>query len=529
MREKTVTAKRIPLKKRRPRSFRKEHHGEAEKEIQSHAVIGEALLVLRQLIQRCRARQLEQILLVTLDWLDAGDQQRWTNVEWCCWLAQTLTQLAHIQYRFVVVKSLLDALVTSEQAKDPSTKQTALLAMITSVLSGPTSLLGLGLGDVLSSLVSLIARRAPYGPQDTFLPAIIDGTASLATRVYYLDQISDLVQDLIIALRRLPPPSSSSSSSADVEASSTAAFTTLPAAERATQANAILRCLIGVLLRAQAASHTAPNASRPRKRVSPRIFADSLFLWSDSDPSIRFTYTHALLTFIDTELLPISSEGDPHLTVHQRQDGIKFFSDALSLAAYRLALGHFSSRKPSSKSSRSSRAGSRTASDEPTASEIGPTVDDVSALQTVLLACLRSGLPAITLSLVPMFSALLSAGKNIDPELAATSRELVNNALQATSATWSDSSHAALEASHPSRIPALRSLEEGPSAAALSHLELVNGAPSDLELPSIEDLSRSSKLQSALKLEAPSLLASLKEPWTPQKAAQHSKRQHRPA
>lgn len=514
--QKIKPSQRVPLEKRRARSFRLEHHGEAEKQKESHAVIGQSLVDLALLLQHGRAKQIEQVHAATVAWLDQNDAM-WTNVEWCCWLAQAFTQLTQIQHRFVIVTGLLEALLATPPQKSPTPKQITLLNMITAVLTGPTALLALGLGDVLSSLVAIISRRAEYGPQDSFLPALIDSTSSLATRVYYLDQITDLVQDLITALKRLPPPSPE-----------------VPATNRTTQGTSMLKCLIGVLRRSQ--TSLASSSEVTRSRVEPAVWSRSLFLWTDVDPHIRFTYAHTLLQYISSELVQAkgspSSGESPALDPSSRKD----FFDALALAAYRLALAHFSANPSNNSSASSSKSRRSSKSNSPTHGKTNskagaslastgdmPTVDDCSALQKVLLAAIGTGMPEATLSILPMLSALLSSSHvGQHPETNAACRELINNTMRAAINLWSTGSVAApvLTASH---FPPLRSLEEGPSGQALTELGLVNAAPSDMEFPSIEDLAKSSQLQAATGMDASLLLVTLKEPWTVVKASQKSK------
>lgn len=498
---------RIPLEKRKAPSFRKEHHGQVEKEKQSHDVMHQSLLVLRLLIQRSKAKQMECILATTLDWLDQRTE-RWENVEWCCWLAQTLTRFSQIQHRFGIVSALLDKLTHTPQEPQPSAQQVTLLSMITAVLTGPTALLGLGLGEVLTSFVGVIAQRATYGLQDPFLPALIDGTASLASRLYYLDQISDLVQDIILALRSLPLPSKDVSNQ-----------------QRSTHGVAVLKCLIGVLERSP---HLAVGSDNNRSHISPELWSKSLFLCTDPDPAIRFTYSHALLLYIRHEL---------PATLLQQHDNVdassarKELFDALALAAYKLALSQFTAEKPTSSSSSSTRS-NRSASHPPDHSKgttsppanenaAAANLDDFAALQQVMLASVNSASPEATLSLIPMLSALLSSGQTLQPELTAVYRELISSSLTAAIAAWSDATPTSFEKT--SAIPPLRSLEDGASNGTLAELALTHNGPSeDAELPSVEDLAKSSKLQEATKCSFGILLATLKEPWTAVKAAEHS-------
>lgn len=497
-------SQRIPLEKRKARSFRSEHHGELEKQKESHAVVCQTLADLRLLLQRGRARQVEQVVSATVAWLDKHEEH-WNNPERCCWLAQTFTQLSQIQYRFVVITVLLEALTSTPPQPSPSHKQITLLSMMTAVLTGPTALLALGLGDILSSFLAIITRRAQYGPQDPFLPALINSTSSLATRVYYLDQITDLVQDLINVLRKLPKPS------ADV-----------PALERTTQCTAILQCLIGVLQSSQ--SSLTSDSEATRSHVQPAVWTRSLFLWTDTDSAIRFTYSHALLLYIKSELSAMAASDAGTRSPHTDQTDRKEFFDALALAAYRLALAHFTLVPPSTSSASSQHSPHSDGAMSPkTSAATGvSTVDDFSAIEEVLVAALQTGIPQAVLSILPMLSALLTASHiGLPSDNNAACREVINTVMRSALHIWAED-NAGAPGPIASHLPPLRPLKEGLSGQTLSSLNLQNAAPSNMEFPSIEDLSKSSKLQMATGLEGVPLLASLKEPWSTVKAAQKS-------
>jgi hypothetical protein len=69
--------------------------------------------------------------------------------------------------------------------------------MITAVFSSRTPIANLATSDIISKLLQFVVRRANLDPWDEILPSLVNCVSSLATHLYYADQIQDFAEEII--------------------------------------------------------------------------------------------------------------------------------------------------------------------------------------------------------------------------------------------------------------------------------------------------------------------------------------------
>ncbi|KAG9126835.1 plasma membrane localization protein [Ceratobasidium sp. 392] len=170
-------------------------HVDGEKGPSKSDVINLSLRDLQALFTSSNPTQLGHVVQAIFQHADAT--QFWSNVEWCCWLADKITNWTQFPYRFVIPTRLIELLVSVRDEPSPTAQRTTLVAMITTILSSPKHIINLSTGDVVSNLVQVILRRVAIDPMDGLLPPLVTCTAALGTHIYYSDQIQDLAEELV--------------------------------------------------------------------------------------------------------------------------------------------------------------------------------------------------------------------------------------------------------------------------------------------------------------------------------------------
>jgi hypothetical protein len=153
------------------------------------------------LLSQSNASQISAITQASFDSLDK--RGGWNRPAECSWLARRIVDWAEYQYRYAVPSLLVERLVELQDTPAAAPAQRALIAMITAVFTSPTPLNNLSTSDIISSLVTLVLRRASISPTDELLPPLVDCIASLGTHVYYRDQIQVLFRSVASAATSL--------------------------------------------------------------------------------------------------------------------------------------------------------------------------------------------------------------------------------------------------------------------------------------------------------------------------------------
>lgn len=118
--------------------------------------------------------------------------------QWSAAILEMATRWIPVQLRFLVLSIILSQLQKTTGEK----QQVALLGVMSSLLSSSVNLVGLSVIDHLRQLVGLQVQAAQSGKvSETQAKGFVNVIGSLATHIYYQDQIIDMVGELSVSLK----------------------------------------------------------------------------------------------------------------------------------------------------------------------------------------------------------------------------------------------------------------------------------------------------------------------------------------
>ncbi|QRV87898.1 hypothetical protein RhiJN_15916 [Ceratobasidium sp. AG-Ba] len=354
-------------------------HVDGEKGPSKSDVVNLSLRDLQALFSPSNPTQVGHIMQAIFQHADTA--QLWPNVEWCCWLADKITNWTQFPYRYVIPTRLIELLASVKDEPTPTAQHTTLVAMITTILSSPKHIINLSTGDVVSNLVQVILRRVAIDPMDGLLPALVTCTAALGTHIYYSDQIQDLAEELINRI-------------VSVQVNGLLGRSRFgPDRNRAEAIRCLVSCLVGLIKateinkgritghdRAPPKEDSAPTekgkwrasvdeatsdaeklavttSSGRRNPISPEVWQESLAVLAESSYGVRAIYARTLEMYIRNEMSPEPygaedgiPDDEPIKRVHpaplmskigrqsQFSDATYRFLNALHAVAYTLAV-----------------------------------------------------------------------------------------------------------------------------------------------------------------------------------------------
>ncbi|PGH30844.1 hypothetical protein GX50_06387 [[Emmonsia] crescens] len=273
---------------------------------------------------------------------------------WATNLMEVIAKWSPVQDRFVILITTMETLVNTPLVDDKLESQLILASMMDWLLSSPNNLIGLSVMDVLISLLQrlllllqlggrskkMLHHRAPSGYVNN-LPEVGEAgeeplmepnaasvqpaegvrtaipwdarqelvellqkcIGSLATHVYYADQVSDMIRTIISRLKPSPVSELSNSeaggdsanavdTSEDIAADT---FFSFPAARIVA-----LKCIKNILLANLRKSMTAAGADS-RSRVNIWVWEGTQWLLRDPDREVSHTYVDAFLSWLQLE------------------------------------------------------------------------------------------------------------------------------------------------------------------------------------------------------------------------------------
>jgi len=154
-----------------------------------------ALRAMKNLLGRSDGPQVTTFLASMFETLDSSAS--WGDVDFCRWLALNITEWTQYQHRYAIPIRLVSKLVETPDNSTSGSTHDALITMITAVFSSRTPIANLATSDVITSLIDFILRRVERDPHDAILPAVVNCVSSLATHLYYADQIQDFAEEII--------------------------------------------------------------------------------------------------------------------------------------------------------------------------------------------------------------------------------------------------------------------------------------------------------------------------------------------
>lgn len=280
------------------------------------------------------------------------DRGGYTGRGWATKIYEMIARWTPVQDRYVILVTAMDALVRSPLTEGNLRQQLVLATMVDFLLKSDVNLIGLSVMDVLLGLIQHVLRvlqldgASPHYQQSNgtgevkydsgspspntsvlgglevsekptdlrrlLLLRLQDCIGSLATHVYYADQISDMVSALLLRLK--PSPSAGIPNAAAAIENPSAASTAVTAVidlieDPATDGffsfeTAKVKALEAVKAILLVASHrkNMTGGSLGRNRVSIRVWESTEWLLRDSAGSVRKAYVDALLTWLEREV-----------------------------------------------------------------------------------------------------------------------------------------------------------------------------------------------------------------------------------
>jgi hypothetical protein len=186
----------------------------------------------------------------------------------------------------------------------PSPRHMSALAMVITILNSKITIIGLSIHDILGDLLGLVIRRVRLDPRDALLPLLVQCISSLATNIYYADQINDIIEEISSSIADIPH--SDKSRSEIVRLLVHAMVSTMSAAHVADEADARTRSPAPPSTDKGKAPQLGtpfeiPRPARLRNSVSLSVWQETLPLLCESAYAARMAYARALLLYLQTE------------------------------------------------------------------------------------------------------------------------------------------------------------------------------------------------------------------------------------
>ncbi|ORY67351.1 uncharacterized protein BCR38DRAFT_456145 [Pseudomassariella vexata] len=260
---------------------------------------------------------------------------------WAIRIYGLVARWAPVQDRYVILITAMDTLLRTQPTDENVPEQVALVAMMGSLLRSDANLIGLSVMDVLLGLIQHMKRVLkhsgrssqsappatamsgekpphsvvePSAPLTTHHRELLDRIqqciGDLATHVYYADQISDMIQAILLRLK--PHPSTASSTppteKVDDSAGPGASLGNLSEDQQLDSLFALdlaktaaLKAIKSILLVANPKTKISGNVSLSRNRVPIQVWEGTHWLLRDPHGQVRKAYADAIITWLDRE------------------------------------------------------------------------------------------------------------------------------------------------------------------------------------------------------------------------------------
>lgn len=258
-----------------------------------------------------------QIVLATAAVLKCICAKDKVSEKWATTLVEMITRWAPVQYRYQIFTTVQETLVKYSQ-KESLENQVLLAGLMSHLLSSNLNLIGLSVMDVLLGVIGQIHHllrldsspdsegsippEQPSELEKSLLEKLEKCIGDLATHIYYSDQITDMVHEMVMHIKPRSAASSSTTPAPTLDEKKTSRGSGFYSASNAHKIG--LRGLKAVLVTADSASETTGVG---RHKVPLRVWEGTHWLLSDEDAEVRRAYVDALLTWLKLE---VGNEGN---------------------------------------------------------------------------------------------------------------------------------------------------------------------------------------------------------------------------
>ncbi|KAK9469360.1 hypothetical protein V1512DRAFT_256074 [Lipomyces arxii] len=242
------------------------------------------------------------------------------NEAWARTMVDLMARWTPVQLRFVILRSLLEVMasISIKEIK----KHLVITTLVGSLLSSRVNLAGLLVSDVLHVLFSQILRLLNLGKdagavemRDQLLSQLVYAIGGLATHIYYSDQISDMVSEILVRMRPISNMSDGGSSSPPQSSEPPSTATSYVHLDRYIRRDARTQRFNhkpALLVALKVVKEILKVANMMESGVKRNIVPLSSWTkteWAliDQDADIKFAYASALLTYFSAEVDPDAS------------------------------------------------------------------------------------------------------------------------------------------------------------------------------------------------------------------------------
>ena len=305
-----------------------------------------ALQALRNLFAGVTRGQLRLATNAVLEFVGRQTKLEQGN-SWPHTLLVTICEWASVQDRYIILVGAVESLTRSPIVESDLGRQLVLATVIDSVLHSSINFIGLSVMDVLLGLISHALLLLQGGPSPTsrqrasvlstaekssngangangfstdaapakelspsrpqLLATLQRCVATLATHVYYADQISDMVSTLLV---RLKPSAGASTTAADDAAAALPSITSSASLHERSHASKFFSSEAGRstalgtvkdILLAASGQRSRSCAAVSRNAVGLRVWEGTHWLLRDPSAKVRWAYVDALATYLTLE------------------------------------------------------------------------------------------------------------------------------------------------------------------------------------------------------------------------------------
>lgn len=280
--------------------------------------------------------------------ISGSSQEKDVGGTWATSLMELVAKWCPVQVRFIIVNAAMEVLLEIKPTETNLVQPSTMVYMINWLLKSSVSMIGLSIMDVLLGLMRYISsvlfpgadnksgeseKQGSYvdetclsDQRKELLDLLVESLASLATHIYYGDQITDMVRAI---LSRLKPGAARENSTTTMGTDQSDAKPVTPgeangaASSSPTAKVAALKAVKDILVVASGKKPAASAGVESRNQVGIHVWEDTQWLLRDQR-DVYCAYSDALLSWLrletnEDDLKVRETTGKPTITLPKRE------------------------------------------------------------------------------------------------------------------------------------------------------------------------------------------------------------------
>lgn len=257
--------------------------------------------------------------------ISGSSQEKDAGGTWATSLMELVAKWCPVQVRFIIVNAAMEVLLEIKPTEPNLVQPSTMVYMINWLLKSPVNMIGLSVMDVLLGLMQYISSVLFPGAENKngesekqgshvdetclsdqrkeLLDLLVQSLASLATHIYYGDQITDMIRTI---LSRLKPGATRENSTTTTGTDQSDVKPVTPgeangvAFSSPTAKVAVLKAVKGILVVASGKKPAASAGVESRNQVGIHVWEDTQWLLHDQR-DVYCAYSDALLSWLRLE------------------------------------------------------------------------------------------------------------------------------------------------------------------------------------------------------------------------------------